>query len=155
MVLYHLFMGSAHESLRRERAWQLLRWAGVLPVALFFGTAAYYASGIGGMIAATALGTASKSTFAYWVRLGMFYLPKNAAFVFAGAMIAPQYRLTTALGLAAIASSFALMVHVLGQSTVGVTNYTHFAAESAGAACGVICLAVFVNRQRSSIVRRQ
>lgn len=102
---------------------------------------------------AMAGGNDSSSAIVYWFRTMMYFVPKNAVFVFAGAMTAPRYRLNTALLLAAIAIGVALIVHVLGQQSVGVVNYIHFAAESAGVVGGVIGV-VAVSRSWPSIVRR-
>jgi hypothetical protein len=154
MATLVLFMNSIPESAQRERAWHLLRWICVLPVAMLFWIAAYYASGMVAAVATAAWGSASKSTLVYWIRFGMFYIPKNAAFVFGGAMTAPRYRVATAAVLASMASGLALLVHVLGQNTVGFTNYTHFAAESAGAALGIICVVAAARGHRIGSTRR-
>jgi hypothetical protein len=113
-----------------------LRWLLVLPVAIL---AAYVAHFVIGMAAWLVLGSYAsvQSTGIYYLRLLLFYAPKEAAFVIAGAKVAPRGHLATAFGLAAIAILISLIVHVLGQQSVGVTNYTHFTAESAGAIFGV------------------
>ena len=82
----------------------------------------------------------------YGVRLVLYFLPKNAAFVIGGALVAPHYRLATAFALATIAIAISLLIHVLGQKTVGPTNYLHFAAESAGAACGALFIGLALRR---------
>ncbi len=123
----------------RNRAWQVLRFVCVLPAALIFAAAAFYAGGLAGALV-TALFGATSPSIVYAIRLVLYYMPKNAAFVLAGAITAPRYRVTIALVLAALAIGVALIVHVLGQQSPGVVNYTHFAAETAGAALGVIAL---------------
>jgi uncharacterized membrane protein YidH (DUF202 family) len=67
----------------------------------------------------------------------MFDVLKEAAFVIAGARMAPRSRPATAIALAVAGILMSLVVHELGQSHPGSTNYTHFAAESVGAVLGV------------------
>ena len=71
----------------------------------------------------------------YYIRIPLYYAPKDAAFVIVGAKVAPR-PLTTAVALAVAAIGISLVIHILGQRTVGVTNYLHFTAESAGAVLG-------------------
>ncbi len=74
--------------------------------------------------------------------LGMFlFALKDAAFVVAGAMIAPRARLTTAIVLAAARVPFSLWAHVLSQGGpwwFWTTNYTHFTLEAFGSVLGVV-----------------
>jgi hypothetical protein len=69
--------------------------------------------------------------------LVIFYVAKDAAFVMAGAKTAPRSRLATAIVLAVANIVISINVNVSRQPGAGVTNYTHLAAESAGAALGV------------------
>src|SRR5438477_9351121 len=110
-----------------RRFWLFFRWVCVLPAAIVVGTAADYIVGL----LAMALRAASLSAFDTWRWLfGLGYVPRDAAVVFAAAMVAPRYQVTTALVLAVGEIGLALTAHVLRPSTVGFTNYAHFAAES-------------------------
>jgi len=100
------------------------------------------ASGIISLVLTSLLGNLATPALAWWIKFTLFYLPKKAAFVIGGALTAPRHHLITSLILAAIASIMSLVVHILGQRTVGLTNYTHFTAETTGAALGAICIAV-------------
>jgi hypothetical protein len=80
--------------------------------------------------------------FTVLIGLFVFYVPKSAVFVVAGAFTAPSRRVVTALVLAGVAIIASSVVHLLRPS-VGLTNYTHFVAESVGAAlgAGIVCIA--------------
>jgi hypothetical protein len=110
--------------------------------------AAYVVYLVIGMAAWLVLGSYAsvQSTVIYYLRLLLFYAPKEAAFVIVGAKVAPQGQLATAFALAATAILISLVVHVLGQRSAGVTNYTHFTAEAAGAIFGVAFM--YFARQR-------
>ena len=140
-------MDSLPEPTPRNRGWEALRFASVLPAAILFAAAASIA---GGLLTAMliAAGPPPSSAIVFWVRVAVIYLPRNLAFVLAGALIAPRCRVATACGLAAIAIGVALLVHVLGQSTVGIVNYIHFVAESAGALGGVLWIVGATRRLR-------
>lgn len=107
----------------------LLRWLAVIPAAIAAGWLAHLVCGLASVAIARLIGEA------YYVHLLLCYAPKNAAFVIAGAKIAPRQR-ATAVALAIVAIALSLLVHLLGQRTVGLTNYLHFTAESAGALLG-------------------
>jgi hypothetical protein len=65
----------------------------------------------------------------------------EAAFVVAGAMIAPRARLATAIVLAAALVPFSLWAHVLatgGPWWFWTINYTHFTLEAFGSVLGVV-----------------
>jgi hypothetical protein len=103
---------------------------------------AYHASGIISMVATSMLGNLEVPTLVYWIKFALFYIPKQAAFVVGGALTAPRFRVITATILAVVATGMSLLVHVLGQRTVGITNYTHVAAETVGAILGAIFIAL-------------
>jgi len=109
----------------------LLRWLAVIPAAILAGWVAHFAFGMLSLVVARVL----SESISYYVRLLLYYAPKDAAFVIVGAKIAPR-PMATAVALAVAAIAVSLMVHILGQRTVGVTNYLHFTAESAGAVLG-------------------
>ena len=128
-----------------------LRWLLVLPAAIL---ALYVAHIVIGMAAWLVLGSGSNSTpstVIYYVQLLFYYAPKEAAFVIAGASVAPRGKGATAIVLAALAALMSLMVHLLGPHSVGVVNYTHFIAESAGTIFGVACVFYALTRQTKSI----
>src|SRR5262245_49502537 len=110
-------------------SWQWLRWICVLPAAIIVAAAVRYASRIVVII----VRAVSLSALASLGRSGVLYVPTDAAFVLVGAITAPRYRVITAIVLAAIRLGLALVAHVLRPDSVGLTNYTHFAAESLGA----------------------
>lgn len=95
--------------------------------------------------AASAVSRLVPEPASYYVRLLLYYAPQRAAFVIAGALVAPR-SLATACVLAGVAIALSLTVHILGQHSVGTTNYLHFAAESAGAIVGVVASAVARSR---------
>jgi hypothetical protein len=142
-------MQSDHEPPRPALLWQWLRWACVLPAAIVSGRVASYAIGAIGI----SLRAASPLASNYWWRFGIEHFIRNAAFVFAGAKVAPRYQTTTALVLAAVKTGLALKLHILVNGRIGFTNYAHFTAEMLGAACGIVCLVASMRYQRSSIVR--
>jgi hypothetical protein len=77
------------------------------------------------------------------------YGSTGAFFVIAGTLTAPRSRLTAAIVLAACWMLMSLLKHILLPENVGPTNYTHVAAESLGAACGVACIRYLVWRART------
>jgi hypothetical protein len=121
----------------REKAIELLRWICVLPAAMLGSFATYYIGGLVGRLAQYGWGTPVESTLVYYLLLLLFYIPKEAAFVIAGAKTAPRSRLATTTVLAVARLVMSLIVHVLKQPNPGVVNYTHFTAESAGVAFGI------------------
>jgi len=103
------------------RTHTLLRWLAVLPAAILAGWIAHFAFGLLSLAVASVLSESA----ANYARLLLYYAPKDAAFVIVGARVAPR-PLATAVVLAVAAMAVSLLVHILGQSTVGVTNYLHF-----------------------------
>ncbi len=70
-----------------------------------------------------------------------FHMLREAAFVVAGAMIAPRARVATAIVLAAARVPFSFWAHVLatgGPWWFWTINYTHFTLEAFGSALGVV-----------------
>jgi hypothetical protein len=111
--------------------YSLLRWLAVIPAAILAGWITHVAFGLVSMVVVKVL----PESISYYVRLLLCYAPQNACFVIVGAKIAPR-QLVTAVALAAAAIAMSLLVHILGQRTVGVTNCLHFTAETAGAVLG-------------------
>ncbi|HWB08048.1 MAG TPA: hypothetical protein VG826_02300 [Pirellulales bacterium] len=79
------------------------------------------------------------------VFMQVFYTLRETAFIVAGATIAPRFRLTTAIILAAVHVPLSLWNHVLSRVSLaelvlfqGSGNYGHFALESFGAVLGVV-----------------
>jgi hypothetical protein len=129
-------MKSFAELTGKQKVIELLRWISVPAAAALGGFAARYISVLVSRLIVYGWGASAESDFVDYLRLLIFYVPKEAAFVIAGAMMAPRSRLAAAINLAVAAMLMSLVVHVLGQRNVGVVNYTHFTAESAGAALG-------------------
>lgn len=132
-------VNSSSELTRKQKAIELLRWVGVLPAAILARLAVPIIVG-NLMRFGMYVGWFSQggSGLVYYLQLVLFYFPKEAAFVIAGAKMAPRYRLATCIILAVAAILMSLIVHMLGQSNVGLVNYMHFAAESLGAVCGAV-----------------
>jgi hypothetical protein len=114
-----------------------LRWAAV--VALVYsawGNLVYFALGR----EAWAVRPAPLAVVQELVGMLYFHTLPEAAFVDAGAMIAPRARLTTAIVLAAARVSFSLWAHVLamgGPWWFWTINDTHFSLGAFGSALGV------------------
>lgn len=114
------------------RGVDFLRWICVLPAAV-----------LGTIFARTLAGTLwrllffnSESVIASWTRL-LVYAVAGAAFVLAGALVAPRNRGTTAVILALAFALLSLLTHVISQDHPGTTNFLHLAAETAGAALAI------------------
>ena len=140
-------MSSFSEQTGKRKRIELLRWIGVLPAAVLGRLAVQMI--LGGLLRlAITAGwiTPGTSELLYYFQLLVYYTPKEAAFVIAGAMMAPRRRLPTAVVLAVLAILLSLMVHILGQSNRGLINYTHFAAETLGAIGGAGCMILLVTR---------
>jgi hypothetical protein len=74
-----------------------------------------------------------------------FYVLREAAFIVAGALIAPRFRIATAIVLAALCVPFSFWNHVLSRVSLpelvllqGAGNYRQFILEALGAVLGVI-----------------
>jgi hypothetical protein len=119
---------------------EVLRWLGVLPLALLADIAALQI--VSAMFAAAHLvGNAGGDFFIESiipdpVRVFLYYVPRQSAFVIAGAKTAPRHQMATAIVLTVVGICFSLMTHVvfqhLGGNRVGFTNYMHLAIESVG-----------------------
>jgi hypothetical protein len=71
----------------------------------------------------------------------LFYVLRETAIVVAGALIAPRFRLTTAIVLAALLVPLSFSNHVLatgGPWWFWTINYTHFTLEAVGSVLGVV-----------------
>lgn len=121
----------------REKAIAVLRWLCVLPAAALGGFAVKIIVGLALRFARQGGGVLAGSPLFALLQLVVVYVPKEAAFVIAGAAMAPRGRRATAIILAVVGIVMSLVVHVLGQRQPGIVNYTHFAAETAGLAFGV------------------
>jgi len=124
-----------------------LRWAGVLPAAALAGFAVGFVANMGLGAVVSVLGESAQQPFVSYLLLLLFYVPKEAAFVVAGAKVAPRFRLTTATVLAALRLVLSLATHVLTQAHRGVTNYQHLALEWTGALLGAGCIALTSRRR--------
>jgi hypothetical protein len=84
-------------------------------------------------------------------------VPPKSAFVIAGAKVAPRRRSATAIVLALLGLLLSLMTHVIAQNLagnrLGIVNYTHLFAESAGVLGGAayIVLEDWRNRRTEMI----
>jgi ATP/ADP translocase len=123
-----------------EKAIGWLRWVCVLPAAVLASIAVQFIAGMVGRLAIFAGASSADSTFVYYLLLLLLYIPKEAAFVVAGAKMAPQGRFVTAVVLVVVRVLMSLIVHIVGQTNPGVVNYTHFAVESTGSGLGLACI---------------
>lgn len=124
---------------RKERVIELLRWLCVLPVAVlgdFVGRIVY------GGVAALLFSELSYEGADRWVRHLVARLLSGVALVIVGARMAPRWRRTTALALAALAFAMAVRTHwIVHRDDVPVV------AEAVGVACGV-ALILFIERSK-------
>ncbi|MGE3818001.1 MAG: hypothetical protein AB7I30_01060 [Isosphaeraceae bacterium] len=122
------------------------RWTGVLPAAALAWVVTEFLAKIVGRLAVSAWGRPDESHLVHALVL-LSYLPKAAAFVVAGAKVAPRGRVPAAIGLASLAMFMSFVVHVATRSHPGVVNFTHFALESTGSGLG-LAYVVFSDRNR-------
>lgn len=133
--------------MEHRRALTKLRWIAVLPAAIGGAFFVKLAGGLLGHAARQGLGSDSHSAFALQL---LFYVATSAAFVLAGAAIAPRHRPVIAIVLAALWVLLSLLTHVVSQPHPGTTNYLHLAAETSGAIFAVACVAYREQRSRVS-----
>jgi hypothetical protein len=115
-----------------NRVIRWLRWAFVLALV-------YYAWG--GLTYSALGGPAPLAVVLHHVDMLHYHTLREAAFVVAGAMIAPRVRRTTAIVLAAARVSFSFWAHVLatgGPWWFWTINDTHFFLEAFGSVLGVV-----------------
>jgi hypothetical protein len=123
-------MTQAHEPARRTKLIEAIRWLCVLP-----------AAALGSVAVQLLLAVLAQVAGPDGWRMFLYYVVREAAFVMAGALMAPRRRTATAIVLAVLAIAASLLKHILGQylagNHVGSVNYLHFCLESAGAVIGV------------------
>lgn len=135
---YDGVMSSTSELPRRSRRFEILRWLCVLPAAVLAQITVRYAVGAVAVLAGYG-GWRTDNEFSSSLFPGLFlaYALPAAAFVVAGAKTAPRHVAATAIGLALLGLLLSVMTHLAGQhlagNRVGIVNYMHFFAESAGA----------------------
>ncbi len=126
-------MTSSDAPPRSSRLVEWLRWLCVLPAAALVRFAARLALGL-------LTRGAGQETFALLARKLVVYSVSEALFVVVGAMVAPRRQTTVALVLAALGAALSLLKHVVVQyaagNQVGSVNFTDFALDVFGLACG-------------------
>jgi len=137
----------------RRRLIEVIRWLCVLPAAVLGDIAAEFVVETVAQIATYGgWGTLGDSSIAYSLRLLLFYVLPKSAFVMAGAKMAPRYQRATAVVLTFLGLLFSLMTHVIVQhldgKRVGIVNYTHVLAESAGMLGGAAYILLQARRNR-------
>jgi len=137
----------------RGRLIEVLRWLVVLPAAVLGGIAVEFVVASAVQIASYGgLGILGDSNIAYCLRVLLDYVPPKSAFVIAGAKMAPRYQRATAIVLTLLAFLFSLLTHVIAQRLagrrLGIVNYRHLIAESAGALGGAAYIQLEVRRNR-------
>lgn len=65
------------------------------------------------------------------------YLPSGFALTFVGATVAPARKAGVSIGLAVVWLPLVWLIHVFGQSTVGLVNYMHATGDSLGTLLGI------------------
>ncbi len=130
----------------RQKAIEPLRWLALLPAAALAATIVEYVAYRSLRLAA--YGWGKDSDFVYWWRLAVGYAPKEAIFVLLGGAIAPRFKLSTSIVLAAACILWSLAKHILVQPHPGHTNYTHFALDTLGAIFGAVYIAYRARRTR-------
>jgi hypothetical protein len=97
-------------------------------------------------------GIVGESTAVYLLGLFFYYLPRKSAFVIAGTKMAPGHQIATAVALTVLGICLSLTVHIIGQqiagNRVGLVNYMHACAESAGYLGGAAYLCLRDGRKR-------
>lgn len=124
----------------KEKSVEILRWVCVPAAAVLGCLAVRFAGTVVVRMVMSGWESVADSVFASCLRFLLFYVPKETAFVVAGATMAPRNRLTAGLFLAVAGILMSLVVHIVGQRRPGIINMAHFALESAGAAIGLVCL---------------
>ena len=131
---------------------EVLRWVCVLPAAVLGAFVVQYIVHAVVQIADYGGWDLRDSSLGYALRVFIYYVLRKAAFVIAGAKMAPRHQVATAIVLAVLGILSSLMIHIAGQhlvgNYVGLVNYTHFLAESAGALGGAAGIAVHDWRKR-------
>jgi hypothetical protein len=133
---------SALTAVRTVIRW--LRWAAVVAFVYYaWGNLVYFALGRG----AWAVQPKPLLGVIRWMGMLHFQMLPEAAVVVAGAMIAPRFRVATAIVLAASQIPLFLWVQVLSRASIvelvlleGGANYGQFALESFGVVLGVMCI---------------
>jgi hypothetical protein len=108
----------------------LFRWLFLLPTALI-------ASQLAELPGQLVVSLFAAPDLARYASLLLVYIPQTAAFVVVGALLAPERKQLTALVLALLAVTMALLAHLLNPQVVGLSNILHFSAESIGAGLGL------------------
>lgn len=143
-------MSSASESPHRSKRSEILRWLCVLPAAILAQLAVRYAVGV--VAQSAGWRTDNDLSPSSLVLLFLAYALPAVAFVIAGAKTAPRYVMATSIGLALLGLLLSLMTHLVGQhlagNRVGIVNYMHFFAESAGFLAGATVLALGTRKNR-------
>jgi hypothetical protein len=121
----------------RGRLTEGLRWLCVLPAAVLGGIAAQFV--VEAVVQIASYGgwrILGDSNVANSLMLFLYYVLPKSAFAIAGPKMAPRHRKATATVLTLLGLLFSLMTHVIVQNLagkpVGIANYTHLFAESAG-----------------------
>jgi hypothetical protein len=128
---------------RSSRLVEWLRWLCVLPAAVLVELAARPALGL-------LTRGAGEEMFAVLARKLAVYSVAEALFVVVGAMVAPRRQPTVAIVLAALGTVLSLLKHVVVQyaagNRIGSTNFTDFALEAFGLACGAAIVWIAARR---------
>jgi hypothetical protein len=138
----------------RDRSIEGFRWLCVLPAAVLANfTADFVVGAVVQVVQYRGWDILGGSIVAKSLTLFLFHVPPESAFVIAGAKMAPRHQRATAMALTLLGFLFSLMTHVISQQLserrVGIVNYLHLSAESAGLLGGAtyILLQAWKNRR--------
>ena len=137
----------------RGRLIEVLRWLCVLPAAVLGEIALEFVVAAAVQIAVYGgWGILGDSNIAYFLRMFLFHVLPKSVFVIAGTKMAPRYQGVTAIVLTLLGFLFSLLTHVISQHLagrrVGIVNYTHLFAESAGMVGGAAYILLQIRRNR-------
>jgi hypothetical protein len=147
-------MKSLSERTVPGRLIEVLWWLCVLPAAVLGHVAAQFVVGAVLQMARDAgWDIIGESSIANSLIRLLWHLPPNAAFVIAGAKMAPRHQKTTAIVLTLFGLIFSLLTHVISQHffagrRLGFNNYMDLCAESAGALGGAAYIMLQVRKNR-------
>jgi hypothetical protein len=138
----------------RGKLIEVLRWLCVLPAAVLVEIAAEFVVEFVVQCARNAgWDILGDSIIAKSLTLLLFYVLPKSAFVIAGAKTAPRHHSATAIVLTLIGFLFSLMTHIISQHylagrRLGMVNFLHLSAESAGAVGGAAYILLQARRNR-------
>lgn len=125
----------------RHQAIEVARWVALLPVAAVAARAVQILVVVIWRAITAAVSAQTPSPASFWVGTALGYSLPQTAWVIAGSLLAPRYRVVVAWLLMLLGIGLSLLKHVVVQHTVGnhvgLINYVHFGSETIGVMIGV------------------